>query len=309
MRGEPEEGQASLRTNPAARDVAVVATGGRKGEAKLAGFVVADEANPESPLREHAEDRLPAYMVPAAFHPVTELPRTAHDKVDRTALVARARTADEPTRARTAPRNDVELQLLRIWEALLPDREIGVTDDFFEVGGHSLLAMRVLARIRSEFGRELPVVSLLEGRTIERQAELLGEHAAPRGSLIAIQPRDEGRPVFCIHPVSGSSVCYAELARALGTEHPVYGLDAVGLLGHDPHERIEEMAAHYVEEVRRVEPAGPYLLAGWSMGGAVALEMARRLAADGADVAQLAVLDGWVSVPPFEEDRDEHCAA
>lgn len=308
MRVEPAEVEAVLRAHPAVRDAAVVAWPGGSGEETLAAFAVTDEATPARLLREYAAARLPAYMVPAVIQPMGSLPRTAHDKVDREELLVRARTAGASGRERVAPRNDVELQLLRVWEAFLPGRGIGVTDDFFEVGGHSLLAMRVLARIRSVFGRELPVASLFEGRTVERQAELLRESAVPRGALIAIEQRDEGRPVFCVHPVSGSTVCYAELGNALGRGRPVYGLDALGLLGLEPHERIEEMAASYLAEVRRVAPTGPYQLIGWSMGGAVALEMARLLAAHGGEVVQLAVLDGWVPVVPGDEDRDEHGA-
>ncbi len=170
---------------------------------------------------------------------------------------------------------------------------IGVRDDFFCLGGHSLLAVRLMARIQASFGQHLPLASLFQGATIEKQASLLHEQPHDRSSaLVSIQPKGEGLPFFCVHPGGGNVLCYNELANQLGLERPFYGLQARGLDENQvPHTRIEDMAAYYIDAIRRVQPDGPYLLGGWSMGGVVAYEMAQQLGAQGQQVSLLALMD------------------
>ena len=181
-----------------------------------------------------------------------------------------------------------------IWEELLDVRPVGVRDDFFSLGGHSLLAVRLMARIQASFGQHLPLASLFQGPTVEKLASLLHEQPHDHGAsaLVGIQPKGEGLPFFCVHPGGGNVLCYNELSNHLGSERPFYGLQARGLDENQiPHTRIEDMAAYYIDAIRTVQPDGPYLLGGWSMGGVIAYEMAQQLEAQGQQVSLLALMD------------------
>jgi thioesterase domain-containing protein/acyl carrier protein len=224
-------------------------------------------------------------------------------KVDRGALPEPERTRYEPGRAFVAPRNALELQLGNLWEEVLGIRPIGVTDNFFELGGHSLAAVRLLALIEKRFGKKVPLATVFQGATVEYLASILhqGAKAAPSSALIAIQPGGNRWPLFLIHPAGGHVFSYVQLARHLGSDQPCYGLQARGLEdGQEPHSRIEDMAAYYIEALRTVQPGGPYLLGGWSMGGVVALEMAQQLHAQGQRVGLLALLD--TRIPAADEE-------
>ena len=184
-------------------------------------------------------------------------------------------------------------------------RPVALPDSFFELGGHSLLAARLFAEIERRSGRRLPLATLFEAPTVELLAERLRAtgSAPPRSCLVAIQPRGGKRPLFCVHPHGGHVLCYRELADALGPDQPVFGLEARGLDGREePHASIEAMAAHYLGEIRAVQPRGPYALAGYCFGGTVAFEMARQLVAAGEEVALLALLQTYRR-PPLPRGR------
>ena len=179
-------------------------------------------------------------------------------------------------------------------------RPIGVTDNFFELGGHSLAAVRLFALIEKRLGKKAPLATVFQGATIEHLANILLQYAksAPGSSLVAIQPDGNKQPLFLIHPAGGHVFSYVHLAHHLGFDQPCYGLQARGLEeGQEPHKRIEDMAAYYINAMRSVRAEGPYLLAGWSMGGAVAFEMAQQLHAQGQRVSLLALLDARIPTP------------
>jgi thioesterase domain-containing protein/acyl carrier protein len=186
--------------------------------------------------------------------------------------------------------------LVHIWEEILNVKPISVNDNFFELGGHSLLAVRLMAKINQQLGRKLPLAALFQGSTIENLARLLRQTELDSWSpLVSLQPLGDKSPFFCVHPVGGNVLAYASLARLLGTERPVYGLQSLGLEeGQEPYSSVEEMAAYYLKSVRLVQPVGPYLLGGWSMGGVIAFEMARQLHASGQTVATLILIDSII---------------
>src|SRR6202023_1325730 len=234
----------------------------------------------------------PAYGCAGAFPPPDRLPLNANDKVDGQALPAPVPGREAPGRDFVAPRDPLELRLASIWEELLGSRPIGVRDDFFELGGHSLLAVQLMARLQAAFGRSLPTAAVLRHPTVEGLAALLREGAAParRGALVEMTPGG-ARALFCVHPIGGDVLCYAHLPRPLGGEMAVHALQVPDRDGEAPWTTLEEMARHYVGCVRETQPAGPYALAGWSMGGVVAFEMARQLESAGEQVALLALMD------------------
>jgi len=196
-----------------------------------------------------------------------------------------------------APRDELERRLTDLWEEVLNVRPIGVTDNFFELGGHSLLAVRLFALIDKRLGKRLPLAALFRGATVEGLAEIVRQNSLPEtpSSLVPIQPGGHRRPLFLVHPAGGQVFPFMGLAQCLGPDQPCYGLQARGVEGgQEPHTRIEDMAACYVEAIQSVQSEGPYLLGGWSMGGEIAFEMAQQLHARGQSVALLALLDARI---------------
>jgi len=194
---------------------------------------------------------------------------------------------------------------MELWQDILKVPRIGVTESFFDVGGNSLLAVRLMAQIDRMFEQSLPLSVLFENRTIEKLAQLLRQKkgALLWSPLVEIQPHGTRRPLFFVHPSGGGVLGYIHLSRRLGNDQPFYGFQSPGLYGEQSFNTIEEMAAQYVEALRTKQPHGPYLLGGWSMGGVIAFEMAQQLQRQGEEVALLALLD--TRVPIYDQKREE----
>ncbi|MCP3142306.1 amino acid adenylation domain-containing protein [Pyxidicoccus xibeiensis] len=298
FRIELGEVEARLLEHPAVREAVALAREDVPGDRRLVAYVVlAPGAEVErGTLAGFVADRLPSHMVPSALMVLDALPLSPNGKVDRKALPAPVGAMASDT-AVAGPRDAVEQQLVRIWEELLHVRPVGIDQSFFSLGGHSLLAMGMMSRIAKALGRTLPLSVLFTHPTIARLAELLREEPSSAGwsPLVPIQPHGQRRPLFCVHPIGGSALCYEPLSRHLGPEQPLYGLEAPGLDGtREPFPTLEAMAAAYLDVVLKTQPEGPYLLAGWSMGGLVVFEMARELLRRGKSVALVALIDSWV---------------
>ena len=211
--------------------------------------------------------------------------------------------SDRTSREYLAPRDTIESQLVKLWEDVLEKRHIGIYDDFFELGGTSLLAARLFAQLEETFKLKIPLATLIPAPTIEKLAQAIRQPAAcdTWRSLVPIQPNGVRPPLFCSHGESGNLLIYRGLAEHLGSDQPVYGLQPQGLDGKElPLTQIEEMAANYVRAVQRIQPEGPYFLAGYCMGGTIAFEMAQQLRRQGQSVGLLALLDtyNWRIVKP-----------
>jgi thioesterase domain-containing protein/acyl carrier protein len=259
--------------------------------------VVGKKGAPRSTdLRRFLKQKLPEYMVPSAFVALETLPLTPNGKVDRKALPAPPDGRLELEEAFVAPRTPIEQTVAGIWCQVLGLEKVGVHDNFFELGGHSLLAVRLFSQIEKTFDRQLPLAAIFQGPTVGQLASLLQDEGwTPSwSSLVAIQAGGSRPPFYCVHAIGGNVLTYADLSRHLGPEQPVYALQAQGLGGKNPpHTRIEEMAAHYIKEIRELQPEGPYSMGGSSAGGMVAFEMAQQLVAAGQEVAVLALFDTW----------------
>jgi len=307
LRIELGEIETALMACPGVKACVVLAREDAPGDHRLVAYVVA-ESTPDA-LRRILKDTLPDHLVPAVFVLLDRLPLLSNGKIDRRALPAPDRSRPELEKAFIAPRDDLELRLAQIWEEVLGVRSVGVRDNFFELGGHSLLAIRLFALIEKRLGKTLPLTAVFQGATVEHLAGVLRHRATPgpQSSLVAIQPGGSKRPLFLVHPAGGHVFPYVHLAQLLGPDQPCYGLQARGLEdGQDPHTRIEDMATHYIQALQAVQPTGPYLLGGWSMGGVIAFEMAQQLHAQGQQVALLALLDG--RIPTHNETFPEENA-
>ena len=293
FRVEPAEVERALEEHPDVRQAVVEARPDERGERALVAWLVPRDGRriAADEIRRWTLGRLPRYLAPSRFVGVESLPLTAQGKVDRRALPEPpAGTGSERISAHDA----IELALVRIWEDVLGVRPVSVRDNFFALGGHSLLAVRMFARVENALGRRLPLATLFQAPTIEQLASVMREEgwSAPWSSLVVIQGGGARPPFFCVPGVGGNVVGFHTLARRLGADQPVYGLQARGLDGvAEPDTTVEEMAEHYLEQMRAVVPRGPYYLGGASFGGKVAFEMARRLEREGERVALLALFD------------------
>jgi thioesterase domain-containing protein/acyl carrier protein len=231
-------------------------------------------------------------MVPAAYVWLEALPLTPNGKLDRKALPADTGLAND--RIAVAPRNRHELQMTRIWQSLFNLDGLSIDDNFFELGGHSLLAVRLMAKIETDLGKRLSLAALFKAPTIEQLARLIEDESADEmwEPLVPLRITGSGPALFCVPGAGGQCHYLYHLAAALGSEHPVYAFQAKGMDGRTvPHASIGEMADCYVDLVLETQPEGPYYLAGHSLGGSVAFEMAKRLEASGREVGFVALLD------------------
>ncbi len=195
-----------------------------------------------------------------------------------------------------APSSSLEQTISALWGAVLGVPMIGIHDNFFELGGDSLLALQVATHLAEKVHTNLGVRSLFEAPTIAELAQLIEAQTAPQAdqqsALVRLQPQGQAAPFFCIHPMSGMANVYAGLAQLLGTQRPFYGIQAFGLEHPEmPLNNIKVMAQRYLSDIRKVQPQGPYLLGGWSMGGSIAFEIASHLVAQGETVGLLALID------------------
>ncbi|MCO5195725.1 MAG: condensation domain-containing protein [Anaerolineae bacterium] len=193
-----------------------------------------------------------------------------------------------------APHTDLERNLARVWQDVLGIERVGIDDNFFELGGHSLSALRLFTQIREEFDVHLPLATLFEATTVAQLARLISENSDNDqwSSLVPIQPLGDKTPLFCIHGLTGDVLWFRLLGELLAPHQPFYGVRARGLDGvSEPFDDMAAMAAFYIDEIKRVQPEGPYFLGGASLGGTVALEMAHQLAERGETVALLVMFD------------------
>jgi amino acid adenylation domain-containing protein len=313
FRIELGEIEAVLSQHPAIQYAVVILRQDTPDDKRLVAYVVPNQnqATTVSNLRHFLKQKLPNYMIPAAFVILEALPLTPNGKVDRQALPAPEKVTQELEATFVDPRNELERQLTEIWEDILTVKPISVRDNFFDLGGHSLLAVSLFAQIKQKFGKKLPLASLFTSGTVEALAQMLSiQEKMPENLVLAashqekqdiclclvpIQPLGSKPPFFCIHPAGGDVLCYRDLAMHLGAEQPFYGLQSLGLDGTQPPlTRIEDMAALYIKEIQTIQPNGPYFLGGFSLGGVIAYEMAQQLRRQGQEVRLIAMLDSSV---------------
>jgi amino acid adenylation domain-containing protein len=330
FRVELGEVAAALMRHPGVREAAVAAQAG-PGETRLVAYIAGhDEGAPPTAasLRHHLKEVLPDYMAPAAFVMLPALPRTVGGKVDRRALPAPPSERPATGRPFVAPRTRLEQFVAGLWCEVLGVDRVGAFDHFFELGGSSIQGAMLIGCLQERLGEPVYVVALFDEPTVAGLAHYLGRafaetirrefgpeslangqagpcgpaiipRSGPKELVVPLQSEGALAPWFMVHPPGGIVVCYQALAQRLGRARPFFGIRSRGLHGEaELPDRMEAMAAEYVDAVRAVQPAGPYLLGGWSAGGLVALEMAQQLLAAGETIALLALLDTTPPEPP-----------
>ena len=271
------------------------------GNGRLVGYIVTNEqAIDEELVRLNLKEQLPDYMVPTDYMHMDSLPLTPSGKINRRALPTPDFSAHTSTEI-VPPRTELEKQLVDIWQDLLNVNPIGITDNYFELGGQSLLAMRLFAQIKDVTGQKLPLATLFESPTIEELAvaidhEIKGIQPERKLSnnykpwVIPIQPKGNKTPFF---HMGGSALLY-NLAKYLGEDQPMFGVLEQDLDGEHPlYVTVEDIVPHCIEGIRSVQPEGPYIIGGLCFGAVVSIEVARALRAQGEEVALVVMIDSY----------------
>lgn len=301
IRIELGEIESTLRQVPGVREGVVMARELGSGETGLVAYVVLDRAHKPAieDIRRFVEAKLPDYMVPAAFVVLEAMPLNPNQKVDRRALPMPTAENLAGFKIVIPPRNEWERQLTEIWESLLGIAPIGIQNNFFELGGTSLLAVQMLTQIEKLWGKNLPITTLLQAPTVEDLVKVIRSAKAQQGTgdLVPLRSTGSKPPVFCIYGI----LLYQDLVNQLDPDRPVYGVylqEEVDLLKtgnidlyNSIFTSVPTIAARYLQAIRTLQPHGPYHLAGESFGGVVAFEMAQQLQAEGEEVALVALFD------------------
>jgi amino acid adenylation domain-containing protein len=320
LRIELGEIETALAAHPAVAQAIATVVIGPAGDHQLAAYLRADPGTELSAaeLRTYLARTLPAYMIPAHLLTVAAFPLSASGKIDRAALPAPGDEADRSPAGRSAPATATEIALAGLYATVLGREQVGADDSFFDIGGSSLQVMRLVDLISSQVGVDLPVATIFlhpSPRQLAASIDVIraghghsagnGQSAGPDGPLIKLSTGAGQFPLYLIHPVSGTVFSYTQLARELADTFQVYGLQAPALSGTAATPAsLAELVSDYTQRIRAVQPAGPYQLGGWSMGGVIAYEIARRLERAGAHVSLLALLDAPFTIPPMTTPRD-----
>jgi thioesterase domain-containing protein len=238
-------------------------------------------------------------MVPGDFIFLKEIPMLPNGKVDKKSLPKPESVRTIKNNNYVEPQNSLELQLVKIWEKVLGVKPVGIRDNFFDLGGHSLFALRVFGYIEKLTGKKLPLSILFNQPTIEQLAQILKDEGwtPPWKSLVAVKPGGSKLPFYCIPPAGGTALHFKGMEKYLHKDQPFYVLESIGYDGKEPpHTKLEDMAKHYVKEIQTLQPEGPYLLGGRCFGGRVAFEVAQQFIKLEQKVALLTIFDTW---PPF----------
>jgi amino acid adenylation domain-containing protein len=285
---------------PLVRENAVAVRTELSGEAALAAYFVAHPSQDLiGEIRSFLESKLPAYMMPTHLIELGEMPRLPNGKINRNALPELTAIA-RPEENGGEGTDELEARLLGIWRSILDRPSVGRDSDFFEVGGSSILAARLFARIEKQLGKDLPLSTLLQAPTVAKLAAVIRDTGwtAPWGTLVPICTTGSKPPLFMVHAIGGNIVGFHSLGSCFGEDQPVYGIQARGLDGKEEvATSVEAMAADYIRAIRSVQPSGPYRIGGFSAGGVVAYEMARQLQEQGEETALLALLDTQMGTP------------
>lgn len=294
FRVELGEIETVLERHPAVAQAVVIAREAGGGKQLAAYIIAAPSGVAANELRSYLKKQLPEYMVPADFVFMASFPLTPNGKVDRRALPEPQPNESVRAGSFVAPRNEFESKMAGVWAQVLGRESVGIRDNFFDLGGHSLLALRLTARIEKEFGKKLTLTALIQAPTVEDMVRLVQAGDVSWSPLVALQSAGTKPPFFFVHGLGGTVMRFHELARHMAPDQPFLCFQAQGMDGKLPAlDQVDSMAELYLEHLRKAQPTGPYYLGGYSFGGLVAVEVARRLVEAGQEVALLALVDTY----------------
>ncbi|MGI9648672.1 MAG: AMP-binding protein [Acidimicrobiia bacterium] len=304
---ETREVELALQAIGRFKELAVVGREETPGSPEMAAFYVpADNAEGwHEDLRTALLEQIPAHMVPSRFIELGTLPLTPLGKIDRPALPWPSTVEDHERLDFVAPEGELETDLAEIWQSVFGLTRVGALDNFFDLGGTSIQSFSMFALLARRRAVDLPPTTIARAPTIRQLARLVedseetvrSDNAAPSTTatwehLVPLRPGGDKSPLFCLHGGEGYTLSFRKLAERLGPGRPVYGLDALALDGHDkPLNTVQSIASRYIDDIKTVQPTGPYLLAGYSFGGTVGFEIAQQLSASGDEVGLLCLLD------------------
>lgn len=304
-----EQIEALLNQHQAIAQALVIAHEVSSSNKQLVAYIVPQpgQTPTNDDLQAFLSQKVPHYLLPSDFIRLESLPVNPNGQVNRAALPKPDVIKQKSAASFVAPRNHIEKQLTKIWQQLLGLEQIGIEDNFFALGGNSLMAVRLFTEIEKTYAKHLPLSILLQKPTIAELAQIFEQQESPSAwqSLVMIQPGVTSKtPLFCIHAIWGNVLFYQKLARYLDPQQPFYALQAQGLDGQQaPLTSLSEMASCYVQEIQKVQSEGPYLLGGFSLGGLLALEVAQQLQTQGHEVKLLAIFD---TVAPEVRQFSDH---
>lgn len=295
FRVEMGEVTSVMETHPAIRQAVIRPYQGPGGTTSLACYMVKTDRMAEvtiEELRKHAADLLPSHMIPSIFIWIDVIPLTSRGKINFSAFPMPSFVESRPTPGESC--DDLTSLMASIWSEVMGVTEIGLDDDFFSVGGHSLLAIRLIASIEERFSVQIPISAIFTAPTIRQMSAVIKNLDDERHSqnLVPLQKEGDRPPLFCIHGVSGVLHEFGLFSRYIGNDQPVYGIQSSGLDGKEqPLDSVETMASRYIETIRKIQPRGPYHLLAYCAGAVIAYEMARRLEADGEEPGFFGIID------------------
>lgn len=305
FRVELGEIEAAILQHPDVRQAVVVLRKDSQSDGQIVAYIVTNKPNLVTEISSYLQDKLPDYAIPSAFVVLDAIPLTPNGKIDKRSLPID--NLIRPISNHIPPRNISELALAKIWGNLLDINSVGVTDNFFDLGGHSFLAVRLIAQIHERFGHDLTLSTLFENPTIEKLAKIVSQpkFLSSGSPLIALNSSGTRTPFFCVHAAGGDILAYINLAQKIDADRPFYALEQTPNSVASAATSVEETAAYYLQEIRTVQPKGPYILGGWCYGGVVAFEMAQQLQKQGEQIDLLIVIDAILSETIIQPSQDD----
>ncbi|MCG7410809.1 non-ribosomal peptide synthase/polyketide synthase [Paenibacillus sp. ACRRX] len=292
FRIELGEIEAVLNLHPDISQAVVLAEETEEGDKQLIAYVTG--SGDVKSWRKYLVERLPSHMVPGLFVSVSVMPLTPNNKIDRNALSHYKSEVNATSNKSINPRDSIEYQLVQMWKELLPHENITIKNDFFELGGHSLMAIKLLSKIHNHWGASLQVLTFFQNSTIEKLARLIRQERfedCNTSEIMINMSTTTQQPFFCIHPAGGNIYCYNQLAKLLKGKCSFYGIQSPFLENEGVDLGLEEIVDFYLDEIKKVQPNGPYMLGGWSLGGAIAYDLACKLEQRGESVSLLVLMD------------------
>ncbi len=297
---EPGEIEAVLEKHPKVEQAAVIEH--PEADSSLVAYVKPVDQYTDSIISElkiYLESKLPPYMIPAIFIILQEMPLTSNCKINRNELPEADLTRNQAVTTYIAPRNDLESSIALTWAEVLNVKKIGVHDNFFDLGGHSLSGLSLIRKINSKFSKSFSIGALFNSPTIALLGKVISTNAPDKKHSMLLRKNGVGTPIFCMPGLSRNPLVFQKLTTKINPNRPIYGIELpVPVNGKETLRTLKEVGEHIVKEIKSIQPNDPYTIMGYSLGGLLAYETARQLYALEKEVNKVFIFDSYVARPP-----------